>query len=124
MSKPNSTHFRALDRIWKYLNHYNNLGIKYNKNKLLFKGYSDSDWGGDLSSRKSTSGYIFQLGDNIISWNSSLQKTVALSSCEGEYMALRDVMKENIYLNNVIQYLNKILNLRINNSIPVILIDN
>ncbi|KAJ1274877.1 hypothetical protein BS78_05G093200, partial [Paspalum vaginatum] len=42
---------------------------------------------GDLDSRKSTSGVLFFLGDSPISWQSSKQKVVALSSCEAEYIA-------------------------------------
>ena len=95
MSNPNKLHFKALGRIWKYLNKYPKLGLYYNCNNPLntLKGYCDSDWGGDINSRKSTSGFIFLYNNNLISWNSSLQKTVALSSCEAEYMALKKLLK-------------------------------
>ena len=90
------------------------------------KGYSDSDWGGDISTRRSTSGYIFLLNNNITSWCSSLQKTVALSSCEAEYMGTKEAIKENIYLYNVITEINKVLNLNLinDNYIPILLLDN
>jgi hypothetical protein len=42
---------------------------------------------GDIDTRKSTSGILFFLGDNIITWQSQKQKIVALSSCEAEYIA-------------------------------------
>src|SRR5947209_479884 len=103
MSNPDNNHFKALDRIWKYLNHYPNLGLYYNCNNntnntntinnfnnYILKGYTDSDWGGDLVTRKSTSGYCFLLNNNIISWNSALQKIIALSSIEAEYIALKE----------------------------------
>ena len=58
--------------------------------------------GGDIDSRKSTTGNIFLLSSSInnitISWISKLQKTVALSSAEAEYMALKEATKESIYL--------------------------
>jgi hypothetical protein len=64
-------------------------GILYHKftkgDKLI--GYSDSDLGGDVDGRKSTTGVMFFLGDMVISWNSQKQKVVVLSSCEAEYMA-------------------------------------
>ena len=50
-------------------------------------GYSDSDWLGSASDRKSTSGYCFGLGSTVVSWFSRKQKSVALSSVEAEYMA-------------------------------------
>jgi hypothetical protein len=128
MSNPNKTHFRALDRIWKYLNKYPNLGLYYNCNNItsnILKGYCDSDWGGDINTRRSTSGFIFFYNNNIISWNSALQKTTALSSCEAEYMALKEACKETIYLNNVINYITNKLQLLVNsNNTPIILVDN
>jgi len=50
MSNPNKLHFKALDRIWKYLNKYPKLGLYYNCNNPLntLKGYCDSDWGATL----------------------------------------------------------------------------
>ena len=125
MSNPGLEHFKALDRIWKYLNNYPDLGTYYdcNKNILEILGYTDADWGGDIVGRKSTSGYLFLLNNNIISWNSILQKTVALSSCESEYMALKEAIRELIYLNNLILYFNTFNNNINNNKIPIILTD-
>ena len=71
--------------------------------------------GGDIDSRKSTTGNIFLLSSSInnitISWISKLQKTVALSSAEAEYMALKEATKESIYLQNTLK------ELFINNSV-------
>jgi predicted branched-subunit amino acid permease len=50
-------------------------------------GYSDSDLAGDIDDRRSTTGVLFFLGDNPVSWLSQKQKAVAKSSCEAEYMA-------------------------------------
>ena len=125
MSNPNQSHFRALDRIWKYLNHYPDLGLNYNcqivnQNVL---GYTDSDWGGDTIARKSTSGYLFLLNGNVISWVSMQQKTVALSSCEAEYMAYREAIKESTYLHNLTTYYFRLLDMKIFNEPPKILSD-
>ena len=43
---------------------------KYNNN-LILKGYCDSDYANCFDSRRFIIGYIFTLGNNIISWNSS-----------------------------------------------------
>ena len=125
MANPDLTHFKALDRIWKYLNKYPNLGTYYNCNKMSLEllGYTDADWGGDIASRRSTSGFLFLLNNNIISWQSMLQKTVALSSCEAEYITFKEAIKELIYLQNLVLFFNKFLNTPNNNNIPKILTD-
>eukprot|EP00253_Pinus_taeda_P027400 PITA_27400 len=50
-------------------------------------GYTDSNWAGCASDRKSTSGYCFWLGSAVVSWFSRKQQSVALSSADAEYMA-------------------------------------
>ena len=67
---------------------------KENDNNLV--GSIDSDWVGSLDDRKSTFGYIFCLGSNVIAWSSIKQKTVALSSAEVEYIAATDAACEAI----------------------------
>ncbi|KAG6495613.1 hypothetical protein ZIOFF_043439 [Zingiber officinale] len=47
-----------------------------------------SDLAGDLDGRKSTSGMTFYFNESLVSWNSQKHKTVALSSCEAEFMAV------------------------------------
>jgi hypothetical protein len=107
MSNPNKTHYQALNQIWKYLNYTPTMGITYTgQSEPYILGYCDSDWGGDLLGQKSTSAYYFSFGRSPISWASKLQKTVALSSCEAEYMALKEAIKEYLYLISVIKQLN------------------
>uniref|UniRef100_A0A1X7TB18 Reverse transcriptase Ty1/copia-type domain-containing protein n=1 Tax=Amphimedon queenslandica TaxID=400682 RepID=A0A1X7TB18_AMPQE len=57
-------------------------------------GYSDSDWGGDLDDRKSTSRYVFQIGGGPVSWQSRKQSCVALSTLDAEYIALTSAAQE------------------------------
>ena len=126
-SNPGILHFKAVDNIFAYLNKYPDLGITYrgiNNHNLLLKAYSDSDWGNCIDSRRSTTGYITTLGNNLISWCVTLQKSVALSSTEAEYMALTECSKEVIYLQNTITSLNTALDLNIPINIPVIMEDN
>nr|GEW86789.1 hypothetical protein [Tanacetum cinerariifolium] len=53
--------------------------------KYRLKGYSDSDWHRDVDDRKSTSGYVFFMGETTFTWASKKQPIVALSTCETEY---------------------------------------
>ena len=115
-------HYKALDQIQKYLNYYSNLGTYYNYNNSMFEllGYTDANWRGDIVGRKSTSGFLYLLNNNIISWNSILQKTIALSSCKAKYMAFKEAIKEVIYLNNLIIYFNNFNN-KVNIKTPILL---
>lgn len=52
--------------------------------------------------RKSTSGYVFQLGTKAISWSSKKQATVALSSTEAEYVAATSAACEAVWLRRIL----------------------
>jgi hypothetical protein len=56
--------------------------------------YCDSDWGGCVDSRRSTTGFVILAFGCAVSWVSRRQKSVALSSTEAEYMALAAVVTE------------------------------
>jgi len=52
-------------------------------------GYVDSDWAGNETDRRSTTGYIFKMFENCsICWSTMKQKSVAASSTEAEYVTL------------------------------------
>ena len=61
-------------------------------------GYSDTDWAGDCTDYKSTSGYLFQIGGTVVTWKSKKQSCVALSTPEAEYMALSSASQEAIWM--------------------------
>lgn len=66
-------------------------------------GYSDSNYGGDVCDRHSTTGYIFTIGGGAVSWCSKRQPTSATSTTEAEYMALSAATKEAIWLNKIVK---------------------
>ncbi|OAE25327.1 hypothetical protein AXG93_4620s1410 [Marchantia polymorpha subsp. ruderalis] len=65
--------------------------------KSLF-GYVDANYGLDLDKSRSTTGYVFTFGGGSISWRSILQKCVAQSTTEAEYVAAAEAEKEVIWL--------------------------
>jgi len=106
MSNPDKSHFKALNRIWQYLNTYPDLGIVlYCNSEIFIKIYCDSDWASNLDDRKSTQGYMSCIGNAPINWSTKLQKTIACSSTEAEYMALKSATQEAIYLLNMLKWL-------------------
>ena len=51
--------------------------------------------------RRSTSGFIFLLGDSPISWKSQQQKSVILSTAEAEFVSLTEYAKQGIWFKNL-----------------------
>ena len=99
MSKPLKEHWQAVKWVLRYIKGTVNTRLSYKKKgEFVIRGYTDSDYNGDLDQRRSTSGMVFTAGGNPISWRSSLQKVVALSTTEAEYIALSDAVKEGVWL--------------------------
>lgn len=101
LSRYSHEHWQAVKRILRYLKSTTRVGIVYrgNHNNFLLTGYSDSDYAGDLDTRRSTTGYLFCLSDGPITWCSQRQKVVALSTTESEFIAACAAAKEAIWLN-------------------------
>ncbi|KAG6408832.1 hypothetical protein SASPL_131857 [Salvia splendens] len=66
---------------------------------------SDSDWAGDTDDRKSTSGYVFYMGDTAFTWMSKKQPIVTLSTCEAEYVAATFSVCHAIWLRSLLSEL-------------------
>jgi len=69
---------------------------------LRLAGFTDSDWAGCASDRKSTYGCYFGLGSAVVSWFSRKQRLVALSSSEAEYIAASQASCEAIWLRKML----------------------
>ncbi|KAH9292825.1 hypothetical protein KI387_042000, partial [Taxus chinensis] len=65
-------------------------------------GYTDADWVGSTTDKRSTSGCCFSLGSGVVSWFSRKQKSVALSSSEAEYIAASMATCEAIWLRKLL----------------------
>ena len=100
MSKLSKDHWMGVKRVLRYLKGTLNYGLKFSVHgeQAELNGYSDADLGGDVDTRRSTSGYVFQFGNGTISWSSRKQRTVAKSSTEAEYVALSLATQEAIWL--------------------------
>ena len=59
----------------------------------------------DVDTSWSTSGYVMLYARGAVSWQSRLQKTVALSTTEAEYMAAVEAGKEVLWMKDFISEL-------------------
>ncbi|CAB0020915.1 unnamed protein product [Nesidiocoris tenuis] len=103
LDKPTHALWVAAKRVLKYLKTTADMGIIYTKseNDIPILGFSDSDWAGDCTDRKSTSGYLVYHFGNLISWMSKKQTIVAQSSFEAEYVSAAAAASELLYLKRI-----------------------
>lgn len=104
LAKHSMVQWNGVKRILKYLRGTANYGILYKSNSSCeITGYCDSDFAGDVSTRKSTTGYNFMLCDGVVTWNSQRQSSVCLSTTEAEYVAAAHAAKEAIWLRQLLR---------------------
>jgi len=103
--KPTLKNWKELVQIFKYLQGTKSYGILY-KGKADLKTFVDSDYGGDIITRRSTTGYIHFMGNGPTSWYSKLQKCIALSTAEAEYYGLCECAKRTLWYNYILRELN------------------
>ena len=103
VSNPRQRDWYAVKRILKYLKQTADLKFKIcADSNLELIGYADADWAGDINDRKSTSGYLYKLGNSLVSWSSKKQLSVALSSTEAEYVSAAYASQEAVWLRQLL----------------------
>ncbi|XP_019087589.1 PREDICTED: uncharacterized protein LOC109127405 [Camelina sativa] len=103
MHDPREPHFQALKRILRYIKGTISHGFQIIKSSISqLTAYTDADWAGCPSTRRSTSGYGIFLGDSLVSWSSKRQVTVSRSSVEAEYRGVANVVSEATWLRNLL----------------------
>ncbi|GKV38633.1 hypothetical protein SLEP1_g46522 [Rubroshorea leprosula] len=99
MQNPKKSHLEAVRRILKYVKGTLDYGILYKSGtECKVVGYCDADYAGCHDTRRSTTGYVFNLGSGAISWCSKRQPTVSLSTTEAEYRAAAVAAQESTWL--------------------------
>ncbi|VVA10754.1 PREDICTED: Retrovirus-related Pol poly from [Prunus dulcis] len=105
LSKPGREHWNAVKWILRYLRGTSKMSLCFGGGKPELIGYTDADMAGDLDSRKSTSGYLITFSRGAVSWQSKLQKCVALSTTEAEFIAATEACKEMLWMKRFLQEL-------------------
>lgn len=106
-AEPTEEQWVTVKHVLRYLKGTVEKGLSFRRNdceKLGIQAYSDADWAADTSDRRSTTGYCVSLSQNssLVSWKTRKQPTVALSTCEAEYMALASTIQECLYLEQLL----------------------
>ena len=90
LADPSQADFTMVKHVFRYIRGTLSNKLSFSKTELQLIGFTDADWASSRDDRKSTSGYCFMIYPTgpVISWKSRKQPTVALSSCESEYVSL------------------------------------
>ena len=110
MAKPTQAHLNMAKNVLRYLQGSREKILRFQKSDLPVKltGFCDSDWRASVKDRRSITGYTFQLTNNgpLILWKSRKQQTVALSTCEAEYISLANAVQEAKFLKQLCNDMN------------------
>jgi len=104
LQNPTTSHWTAAKRVLRYLQGTRSYGILFAPSaSVRIDVYSDADWAGCLDDRRSTGGFAIFIGNNLISWSSKKQPTIARSSTEAEFRILADAAVEAIWVQNLLK---------------------
>ncbi|XP_048613406.1 secreted RxLR effector protein 161-like [Brassica napus] len=106
---PRESHGEAMKHLLRYIKGTTKYGLFFKRDGTTeITGYSDISHNIDFDDGRNTMGFMFYLGTSPITWTSCKQPTVALSSCEAEFMAATEAAKQAIWLKELmVEIMNK-----------------
>jgi hypothetical protein len=99
LQRPTPELIRETDLILSYLARLPSAGLTYTRDQMRLAGFSDASW----ETAASTSGWVVMWQSAALSWGSRKQKSIALSSCEAEIIALSEAAKDMVYLRKLVR---------------------
>ncbi|CAL8138959.1 unnamed protein product [Prunus armeniaca] len=103
MNSPTEVPFQLVKRILRYIQGTLHYGLTYSSSvPVSLSAYSDADWAEEITTRRSTIGFVVFLGSNPISWQSKKQGSVSRSSTEAEYRALANASAEVAWIRQIL----------------------
>jgi hypothetical protein len=104
MNQPHESHWQEAKRILRYVSGNRFFGFFYNAtNNFNVVAYTDANWVGSLDDRKSTLGYAFIFGGNLVSWSNKTQPIVSLSTAKVEYIAASSTRTQVIWMERLLE---------------------
>lgn len=92
-----SRHWKMAKRVLRYLQGTKEVGITYQACGDPVAGYSDASWN-EFGKGFSRGAYVFTMSKGAITWKSTKQQLIALSTCEAEFIAIAETIKEGRWL--------------------------
>jgi hypothetical protein len=92
-------HLSTVKRILRYLKHTLSIGLWYPRGATFnLISYSNSNYAGWKTDRKSTSNECHLLGRSLVSWSSKKKNSVALSTAKAEYIVVGVCCTQILYM--------------------------
>jgi hypothetical protein len=105
VANPRKVHWSALMQILRYLKGTKSYGLRYTKSGKTDNGrvaqavgYADSDYAGDKTDMKSTSGFGIMFAGAAVDWGSWKQTGVSRSTTQAEIVALDTCAKRVLWI--------------------------
>ncbi|XP_028101868.1 uncharacterized protein LOC114301153 [Camellia sinensis] len=124
MHAPSEAHIEAVYQILRCLKSARGKSLLFSKNGISnIEGYTDSDWAGDPTTKRHTSGYFTLVEGNLVTWKSKKHKVVARSSAEAKFRGMAHGVCELIWIRNILRDLGidyaKPMNLHCDNKVAI-----
>jgi hypothetical protein len=109
MASPSRSCWAAAIRVLRYLSSTASFELVYRREEENYSSpvdvsiFSDADFAGDKTSRRSCTGNVAMFSGGAVSWRSKLQRSVTLSTCEAELVALSAATQEAIWLRQLLR---------------------
>nr|GEV86710.1 ribonuclease H-like domain, reverse transcriptase, RNA-dependent DNA polymerase [Tanacetum cinerariifolium] len=100
--EPQEQHMKVIKHVLRYIKGTKDYGITYRHDGNKIQGYSDSSYGVNTQEEKGTTGIVFYFGNSPITWSTQKQGTIALSSCESEFIAVTAAATQALWLKRLL----------------------
>lgn len=124
-SNPGITHWIGLLKLLGYLQYTKNLKLKLSGIKdVTLTTYTDADFANNKDDRTSMGGLIVLIDKIPITWRTSKQKSICLSSMESEFVALTEASKEIVWYQKILNECGKFNIFPLESEVPILYADN
>jgi hypothetical protein len=103
---PGVSRWNGIKKALRYIQGTKGIMLTYERSDSFeIVGYSDSDFTGCLDTDRSTSGYVFKLTGEAISWSSSKQTVMTSSTMYAEFVPCYEAVGQTMWLKKFVHSL-------------------